>query len=602
MLVSAFALALVAGGCGGDAANVPPGSDGGHQQQDSAPLDCVPALFVVSQQAVTIQTGTSADLTVRYTCDGVIKENVSIAFAIQGTAGGSQLSAMSSPTNGAGEATITVTGGTTAGHFQVQASAPSASPISFDVTVTTDPVGAILVKMTYGGTKTFNEFKAYLYQNKTCGDLDAFALATALQVSAPQAVVSAEPKFQGVNVGANYAVAVTAKNGANLLGFGCVNSLAVTSGQTTNANVTISDLPVTYNGTYLLDNHFDLTGVLPPSVGTVVHMFDELTDDHEISQPSLPANKKYGEDPYAFVLDIIYRQFCKWECTSGDFDTCTPVNHPTGDLTDLYTQNFQSWSGAQPYFYGMCGALELGHGLIQQQMYNWVTNLGSNAVNTVLAIANIGGDLARAIDKMHIKSKLTLSDVRPGRNSNFTHELKTFVLDLHGLDGVAHTYEVDLVAAGMGTQSYSGSTTVVSDKLQIPVHTFQLKLGMLLQYVYLHFLLPALGYANSAEMLASFIDCVKVGDWLYQQIGFVQASQFKSWCDAGLTAAGGLIDSNFNKVTSAVTAFTLQGSADPDQIDDHRVATSLKNGVWNGSWSENGTSHTFAGTFTGVKQ
>ena len=52
------------------------------------------------------------------------------------------------------------------------------------------------------------------------------------------------------------------------------------------------------------------------------------------------------------------------------------------------------------------------------------------------------------------------------------------------------------------------------------------------------------------------------------------------------------------------TQFTLEGSAQPDQLDGRRVATTLKNGVWTGTWVDSATSAnaSFPGTFTGVRQ
>ena len=52
------------------------------------------------------------------------------------------------------------------------------------------------------------------------------------------------------------------------------------------------------------------------------------------------------------------------------------------------------------------------------------------------------------------------------------------------------------------------------------------------------------------------------------------------------------------------TQFTLQGRPTADRLDAHRVATTLKNGVWTGTWTDGGstTATPFPGTFTGVRK
>ncbi len=79
---------------------------------------------------------------------------------------------------------------------------------------------------------------------------------------------------------------------------------------------------------------------------------------------------------------------------------------------------------------------------------------------------------------------------------------------------------------------------------------------------------------------------------------------FASFCTTGLNVAGAYIDSNMASWIGGDTQFTLQGTADADQLDVRRIATSLKNGVWTGHWSDanDGANASFPGTFTGVRQ
>jgi hypothetical protein len=608
LVAGALALGLVMGACGGGTgANT---GDGG--QHDGAPPNCTqPSLFLVSPQAVTLSAQAQTELKVRYSCDSQPYSGMLVDFAIVGDGKGSALSSASSQTDAAGEAAVTLTAGTQSATFEVRASAAGAAALTFSITINTANVGTISVTMHYTGATVFTEFKAYLFQNKQCTAIDAFAITGALQEAAAVAVISAKPQFISVPAGTGYTVAVTAKKGADILGFGCTPSINVTAGAKTDTDVTIEDIPISYNGVYDLDNHFDMTGLLPPSVGNIIHIFDELSDDHEKSgAPCVPPHC-YGEDPFAFILDFVYRQICKWECTNAnpDYANCTPGTHPYGDLEKLYTQNFQTWDGAQPLndTWGLCGGLEIAHPFIQDQLWTWAQG-APTWLNIVLRIIDIAGDLARAIDQMHITSKLTLNDIRPGRQGNFSHVLETMIVDLHHLDGTLHSYPVDLVAAGIGTLSYSGNTTVTNDKLQIPSHTFTLKFGKLVQYIYINYALPALGYSSTVDLLQDLVNCASVGDWLADKIGIFSDTEYENYCNLGLTAAGTWIENSIPNWITADTDFTLQGVAAAAEVDSRRVATKLDGTPptteegWAGHWVEGSANANFTGTFTGVRE
>jgi hypothetical protein len=222
---------------------------------------------------------------------------------------------------------------------------------------------------------------------------------------------------------------------------------------------------------------------------------------------------------------------------------------------------------------------------------------------------------------MHVKSRLDLNNIRADRQADFTHTLQTMYVDLHDFGGTLHSFEVDLQAAGVGTLSYSGNTSVVADDLQIPSHTFSLKFGKLVQYIYQSYLLPLLGCAaphnNTACLFQQLVDCTSVGSWLHQSCdsvvdaltgGFlacpISETAFANFCGTGLQVAGAYIDTNMASWIGGDTQFTLEGTAEADQLDAHRVAATLKNGVWAGHWADsgNGANASFPGTFTGVRQ
>lgn len=613
-------LALATAGCAG---TQQPGAVPDIGQDGGAPNGCTqPQLYLLTSQDVVVQAGASRELQVRFACADEPFGGVLIKFELVGDGKGSSLSSASVQTGDDGVAAVTLQAGASAASFQVQASTGGATPLTFDVTVNAANSGIIVVDMAYTGQLAYNEFKAYLFHGVACPQLDPFAIVGAVQEAPAVTVLSADPKFANVPAGNNYTVAVTAKRQGELLGFGCTPSQSVKGGETTDVDVTIYDIPITFSGVYALDNHFDMSGLLPPTVAGIVHVFDELSDDHAV-EGSVAADQ-WGVDPAAFMLDFVYREFCKWECTNSDpsWDNCTPGVHPSGDLKEIYRglrgeTPFMSWDGDQPRYKFLCGMLDPTWGMNQ-----WVQNqVQAQIPPQAITILETVGDVARAIDKMHVKSRLALTDIRPDRQNNFVHTLQTMVVDLHDLNGQLHTFDVDLAAAGVGNLTYSGSTTVVNDELQIPSHAFSLKFGKLVQYVYQSYLLPLLGCDapnnTTACLFGKLVNCTSVGQWLHESCdsvvdaltgGFlacpINATQFAGFCSTGLNVAGTYIDANMASWIGGDTQFTLQGTAEADQIDGHRVATTLKNGAWTGTWTDanDGSNASFPGTFTGARQ
>ena len=598
------------------------GANTGDGGQNDGPPNCTqPGLFLVSPQAVTLSAQATTELKVRYACDSVPYAGMLVSYEIVGDGKGSTLAAASVQTDADGVAAASLTSGTQSATFEVKASAAGASPLTFSITVNTADVGTIVVHMIYAGTPTYTEYRPYLFQNTQCAAINEFAITGAVQEAQAVGSITATPQFVNVPKATNYTVAVVAKTGANVLGFGCTTPVAVNAGAKTDVDVTISNIPIRYDGVYKLDNKFDMTGLLPPSVGGVIHIFDEMTDDHEIDGNA--GNDQWGVDPAAFLLDFVWRQTCHWQCLSGDtYDSCadTQTNHEWGDLKLIYTQDFTSWNLNKPRFFGGCGILDDTAWPLQKWAQNQLQGLLPAGVVNIL---NIAGDLSRAVDKMHVKSTLTLNDIRPGRQGNFTHVLDTMVVLLHNLAGTETEYQFDMAAMGVGTLTYSGNTTVVNDKLQIPSHEFTLKFGKLVQYIYLHGVLPLLGYSSTGEMFQAWINCATVGTWIHDQLEdslfgvSPEPATLEGYCDAGLLAAGNFIDNSIPNWIDADTTFTLEGYAEAKTVDAQRVATEL-NGVfpdfpppppaaadpgWRGHWTEgSANSDTFYGNFTGLRQ
>ena len=579
---------------------------------------CLASLSILSGQNQTLNVGQTAQLTVRYAdCHDAAVVDGNVSFSVVGDAADARLSVRNATTDTAGEVSVELTAGYEGAEFSVVAEALRATSVTFFVDVIPEPTGAIEVSLRYEGEEPHDVFDVSLHDGP-CDVVDPFAPADTVRAATSVSRLTYRPTFTGVPTGSNHAVAVQASNGDDVLGSGCVDSILVIGGQTTTVSVTISDLPVVFSGVYTLDNELDLAAALPPSISSTLHIFDEMTDDNDLYGDHV--TEDYGLDPAAFLLDFVYREFCCWEATGGNlFAECReqPMTHPLGDLSQIYIKDFQFWNGAQPNIDGACGVLEenniitntLGYTSldVQQQVQDLIL---SSVPEAGLRLLEMSGDLSRAFTQMQIISELTILDVSEHKDGNFTHELKTMIVDVHDLDGVLHTTEFELAAAGLTSLSHTGVTTVVDGRLQIPEHDFQLDFGSLLLYVYQNVMLPMLECdpdwdgvhepcASTTDLFATWIDCDSVGSWLGQLVGGL--ADFSVLCDWGLLAAGAYVDEEIRSSIDAETIVSLAGECEASELGERREAVTLVNGTWAGTLTEDTYTADFSGTFSGTR-
>jgi hypothetical protein len=628
LLVGCSASLLFAAACGDDgtlsrsglvdddAETGRPRPDAGDTGEDTSLEACDLELTAPGGTTVGVLTGANASLSVRLAdCEGIpVPSGTLVGFTAQGETGGTALMARSAATDDDGMAVVTLNAGFSEVAFEVLVEAEGAEPLTLHVTVSANPSGFITVTLTVPGPLTFDGFTPYLYAASSCALLGPYERPAAMLEGATVTSPASRPTLAGVPIGTDYVVIVLADKDRGLRGYGCADALAVLGGRETEAEVVIGELPIVFTGVYGLDNRLDLSGSLPPSVATTLQIFDEMTDDNSLRGNH--ATQDYGLDPAAFLLDFVYRQFCCWEAVGANpsWSSCRAQSfqHPWGDLSLLYIKDFMSWSGAQPVFFGMCGGLEFGNEAVMELVQDFILD---SVPGVVLNLLQMAGDLSRAFTDMHLTSELTVAEAYLTKDSNFTHELQTMIVELHDMQGALHVFEFELRQAGLTNLAYTGETSVTDGHvLVIPEHSFRLDFGRLLLYVYRNGLLPLLDCdadrngvtepcTSTADLFRTWVDCSAVGVWLYENISdWISVATYQGYCDTGLTLAGLYVEGEIQSSIERQTVITLSGTAAAGELDGRRRALELIGGVWDGTLVEDDAEiGIFDGTFSGQR-
>ncbi len=562
-------------------------------------------LVAVSDLTQVLRFDDRADLRVRYEqADGAVITGAVLDWEIDGFDGGAMIEARQSTTDDAGESAVAVTAGSAAVSFIVRVTPPLGDPLEFQVAITDEDSGSIRVDLGYAGSgpAPFDTYEAFLFEGMDCSSLDATSLPTALIAASPVMRLSQSPTFAPVPVGSSYTVAVQASESGAITGFGCTDGVSVTNLMETRVGVTIEDvtIDILVEGVYELDNQLDFGEGLPGSVRTGVDVIAELFDDEDIDGMT-PG--EYGQDPGAFVTDFVMRQTCHWECLAGeDYDTCSEMNHPVGDISALYLQNFRSWDPqAQPRFFGGCGGWE-DVGVPVQNLVN--DQISMYVPDSIAAWGVIASDLAAAINQARITSRLTVDQPSDG-DATFIHELLDMTVTVHDLEGTEYVRTFDVLDAGLAGRPRSMDTLIMvsGNRVELPMHGFDLDYGRLVRYIYVNEILPVIGYDSSAEMLRAWVDCDAVGMTLAGSIGVFDATTYADYCDTALGAAGTFLDFGIDGVIGAEGVLTLQGTATAGDPLPDGTATTLNDGTWMGGWGEgSGESGDVTGTFSGMRQ
>lgn len=583
---------------------------------------------VVGASAVNLRYGEVADLQVRYVdSEGEPIGGAVLDWAIEGSDGGARLGALESVTGEDGTAFMTLTAGDTDGMFTVAITPPAGAGAGFDVSVSDSEQGSLTVFMTYPGTRPLVTFDAFLLEDTDCASIDFASLPAGLRSAPTVTDVNDNPAFAGLAPGSGYGVVVLARTARHLAAAGCRDMVSVQAREDTQVNVTLENQPIppSFVGEWDLDNQLDFGGALPPSVDTFLNVIGEIGDDDATDAMGRPSRERtdldgdgiapeYGVDPGAFAVDLAMRQTCHWECRSGeDYDTCSEINHRTGDLELVYEESFQFWSGAQSRFRGGCGSWDFVLADAQTLVNDQVAMV---LPDFALAWTQLSADLANAVTNAHILSELTIND---GTSNEFQvpieHELVEMVVPfrdpMSSPPGMAREVTFALADAGVTGLLATETSTVDGTTLNIPRHSFTLPLGRITLYIYRNVLLQEIfGVSSTGALLASWLDCNALATSLYNSIESlifpfpvpVSESTLAGYCTTALNEAGTLLENQLAGSIDEMGTLSLEGSATGAAIDDDTGAVGrLEAGVWMGTFEEASMSADVTGTFTGMR-
>lgn len=464
--------------------------------------------------------------------------------------------------------------------------------------------GRLSVSLTYEGKVGVNKFTAYLLDDMECEAVLEAGPGAASHASEPTSSLADSLVIEAIPGKTIRSVLVVAEvtSGLGPVVEGCTRDVAIEPGDNS-VTVALVDGPVFVDGTYLIDSQMALTDPMPPTVGGIVELMAEMSDDDDLYNED-PSNGQYGKDPAAFFLDLVFRQFCCWEAQGpgATWDSCRDQEeqHPFGDLSAIYIHDFTTWEGAQPIQAGLCGAL--GKSVTPGLQALLTDLLESNLPGIATLLANIPADLDNAFRHMRLKSELTLAN---GTTSSvaFTHRLVSVKVDLHDMEGVLHEQDIDLAAAGLTKLVQTGKATPDDLVLNIGPHPFELETGKLMVHIWSTGLLPLLGWESTEAMLASFIDCAALAleaEDFVPDLGLLDAEDYEGFCQDGLEEAAKALEDLLADFAASDTTLIFEGSCQAGELNEKGGATKLVQGTWQGSWAEGDETGPFPGAFSGT--
>lgn len=298
--------------------------------------------------------------------------------------------------------------------------------------------------------------------------------------------------------------------------------------------------PTTAEGRYSLQSDFDIATNMPGTAGAVINGFIQATDG--------------PDDPTAYVLEKLIEQL------------------PNGTFKNVV-------SGAK--------------GFVAGYLNDRLLDVAPNFVVTILDVGNKFGQVARHFG--------TIETLEVNKMGVATHTIvgAHFKVDELELDYMFKDYNIKEVMVP-GVQVMLDKT----GKLTVGTHNVGLTYGAVLRLAMDQVIIPMVDptATDLSDLLHHNVNCIKVGQYVYEAVGIGSPSTFQSACDSGLTAAASAIYSQINHIDANALEFGVTGIAKAiDKNKDGKI-DSIQTGAWSGTLSYAGSPAPLAkATFIGER-
>ena len=517
-------------------------SDQGSPEPDGGPNAGADAgevertLEVIGEAAVELGFGETAEIAFLYVDATGVAAADEVTFAIEGRAGDSSLSDVSTFPDETGRVATTLRAGTVgAASFRVRASAPSAANAYVEASVGDAGFGSLAVAAQYRGTREVWGCELRLYTGLACGEIDPAAPPVAgrsVHVGGQMVDGRWEGIFGSLAVGPSYTVlALGLGKGNGVVASGCVPGVLVAADPdpAVEVSVQLDDLPYGARGRFELRSRLDLSVALQGRVADWLR----------------PANALLEGGTETFLLDEVALFLYANAPDEGD-----------GRFAELRD--------------------ELTRGVAER--------LAARDADVTAALSSLATDLAASLRAPTLGSELLLDEVVQVEDQaealRFSHEASELEADLVVAGAEAGVFPITFAQAGLVSLS-SGAASTTTDELTIGTHTLPFRIGTLAAAVLDSAVVPELGAGSLAEHLASFLDCGDLGGWIAEQVqGACDAECYRSACEQAAAHLAEAVDQGLRGGDVDYGALTLQGHAHLSDSNGDAATDTLDAGVW----------------------
>jgi hypothetical protein len=275
--------------------------------------------------------------------------------------------------------------------------------------------------------------------------------------------------------------------------------------------------PFNLVGTYELDSRFDMVSGVPGTAGDVVNEIIAMTDDIN--------------DPATYLLDVIEN--------------------------------------------------EAGVGIPGRPALDAIANdlIKSNAPGFVSAFIDLANDFGQVATKFGTDSTIRVSEASGAEGLLAAHTLHGFHFTID-----SQTYAFTNADLGIEDVQVTGIDTGVDrDRVSLKEHAMPIQYGGFLALALEDILVPMVDPSATTlfELLDQNVDCVAIGQAVFDAIGFPNASTYASLCRTGLQEASKFVMDKLTELDGI--DLHIAGDARLQETNGDRMVDNLTQGKWSGS-------------------